>query len=552
MNLLFQLLLKFCKKEYIKVFLLFTCSLIINVIQTKNISKLTANIINSLKENNQKEAFGYFKTFVFLSVVVLVIYYGYRLLEDDLITKVRQWTRSELLKTLLKMNNENLSEKNFMRISSPINRLSVVSFSILSEILTFIIPTLLFLIIIIVYFFSIDFNLGMIVIVSNILIFFYMFMVVPDIMKKDYLYEEQCFYNENYQLELLSNIDKVIYRGQINQELDKFKTISDDTTKKAYSFYSTADTHNFITNTIVNVLIFYIVYFVIVAFFNKKMSLVLVITILNVIFLYKEKMIALLKQVIDFIEFIGRSHGVLHFFEDVIDIDYFEKNARNYDKRDLEFETIRFENVNFKYKGHNKPIFENLNLTLSLNNKIIGFTGPSGRGKTTLIKLILKMHTHYRGNIYIDDVNIRDIDADYIRENITYVNQSSKLFDRKVIENIMYGCSNMDRCEGDLKFIIEKYPKIRKLLSGIDIMNKDSGAMGENLSGGQRQIINIVGGLINPSKITILDEPTNALDGELKKDVIDMIRYFLKNKKCIMVITHDIEIKHIFDQVIEL
>jgi ATP-binding cassette subfamily C protein LapB len=162
------------------------------------------------------------------------------------------------------------------------------------------------------------------------------------------------------------------------------------------------------------------------------------------------------------------------------------------------------------------------------------------------------MYTHYKGNIYIDDVNIRDIDADYIRNNITYVNQSSKLFDRKVVENIMYGCSDLHSCNSDFKLIMEKYSKIRELLDGIDIFNKDSGALGENLSGGQRQIINIVGGLINPSKITILDEPTNALDGELKKDVIDMIRYFLKNKKCIMVITHDIEIKHIFDQVIEL
>jgi ABC-type bacteriocin/lantibiotic exporter with double-glycine peptidase domain len=552
MNLLFQLLLKFCKKEYIKVFLLFTASLVINVIQTKNISKLTANIINSLKENNQNDAFGYFKSFVFFSVVLLIVYYGYQLLEDDLITKIRQWTRSELLKTILKMNNENLSEKNFMYISSPINRLSVVSFSILSEIITFIIPTLLFLIIIMVYFFSIDFHLGIVFAMTNVLIFFFMFMVIPDIMKKDDIYEAQSFYNENYQLELLSNMDKVIYRGQINPELNKFKTISDKTTENAYSFYTTADTYNFITNSIVNILLFYIVYFIIIAFFNKKLSLVLVITILNIILLYKERMAALLKQVIDFIEFIGRSHGVLHFFEDIDDIDFVEKNMRNYDKRDLDFETIRFENVYFKYKSHNKPIFENLNLTLSLNHKIIGFTGPSGRGKTTLIKLILKMYTHYRGNIYIDDVNIRDIDADYIRENITYVNQSSKLFDRKVIENIMYGCSNADHCEGDLKFIIEKYPKIRELLNGIDIMNKDSGALGENLSGGQRQIINIVGGLINPSKITILDEPTNALDGALKKDVIDMIRYFLKNKKCIMVITHDIEIKPIFDQVIEL
>ena len=362
MNLLLQLLLKFCKKEYIKVFLLFACSLIINLIQTKNISKLTANIINSLQEKNENEVFGYFKSFIMFSILLVIIYYCYRLLEDDLITKVRQWTRSELLKIVLKMNNENLGEKNYMSISSPINRLSVVSFSILSEIITFIIPTLIFLIIIVVYFLMVDFGLGMIFIIGNALVLFYMYMVIPDIMKKDDLYETQCFYNENYQLELLSNIDKVIYRGQINQELDKFKIISDDTTNKAYSFYSTADTHNLVTNSIINFIIFYIIYFLIRAFFNKKLSLVLVITLINVIFLYKERMISLLKQVIDFIEFIGRSHGVLHFFEDINDIDYVEKNTRNYDKRDLAFETIRFENVYFKYKSHSKSIFDNLNL----------------------------------------------------------------------------------------------------------------------------------------------------------------------------------------------
>jgi ABC-type bacteriocin/lantibiotic exporter with double-glycine peptidase domain len=263
-------------------------------------------------------------------------------------------------------------------------------------------------------------------------------------------------------------------------------------------------------------------------------------------------MLSLFQQIIDFIEFVGRGYGVMHFFEDIQDIDQFDKDAKKYDKRDLDFDTIRFEDVSFKYKTHNTPIFDHLNLKLSLNRKIIGFTGPSGRGKSTLVKLMLKMYTHYKGNIYIDDVNIRDIDADYIRNNITYVNQSSKLFDRKVVENIMYGCSDFHSCNSDFKLIMEKYPKIREMLKGIDIFNKDSGALGENLSGGQRQIINIVGGLINPSKITILDEPTNALDGALKKDVIDMIRYFLKNKKCIMVITHDIEIKHIFDQVVEL
>jgi ABC-type bacteriocin/lantibiotic exporter with double-glycine peptidase domain len=552
MDLLLQIILKFCKKEYIRVGLLFIFSLTINIIQTSNVSKLTANIINSIKNNNQEETLTYLKYFIGFSIVLLIFYYLYRLLEDDLITKIRQWTRFSFLKTILKMNNENMGEKNYMRLSSPINRLSVVSFSILNDIITFIIPVCVFLLIVFGYFFSIDFQLGLIFLFCNALIFLYMYFNIPSVIKKNRTYEDQSFYTENYQLELLSNIDKVVYRGQVYPELDIFNEISEKTTKMAYDFYSSADTHSLSINTIVNLCVFVIIYFAIQAYYKKKITSIMVITIITIILLYKERMITLFQQIIDFIEFMGRAHSVLHFFEDIKDLNEFTDDNKKYDKRNLDFDTIIFENVSFKYKSHNKPIFDNLQLNLALNHKIIGFTGPSGRGKSTLVKLMLKMYTHYKGNIYIDGVNIRDIDADYIRNNITYVNQSSKLFDRKVAENIMYGCSDIHSCNSDFKLIMEKYSKIRELLDGIDIFNKDSGALGENLSGGQRQIINIVGGLINPSKITILDEPTNALDGALKKDVIDMIRYFLKNKKCIMVITHDIEIKHIFDQVIEL
>jgi ABC-2 type transport system ATP-binding protein len=81
-------------------------------------------------------------------------------------------------------------------------------------------------------------------------------------------------------------------------------------------------------------------------------------------------------------------------------------------------------------------------------------------------------------------------------------------------------------------------------------LREKSKEFARNLSGGQRQIVNIIGGLINPSKILILDEPTNALDGELKMDVINMIRDYKKNKKCILVITHDKDIRSIFDEIV--
>jgi ABC-type bacteriocin/lantibiotic exporter with double-glycine peptidase domain len=292
-----------------------------------DIHPLRQQLLNSIKKNNLDESFSYLKYFIGFSIVLLIVYYVYRIIQDDLIVRIRQYTRMAFLKTVLKMNNENMGEKNYMRISSPINRLSTVSFSILNEIITFVVPTCIFLIVIFYYLSSIDFQLGLIFIFANLLIFFYMYIVIPSIIKKNKEYETQSFYNENYQLELLSNMDKVIYRGQVNPELDIFHEISEKTNKIAYDFYFNADTHNLIVNSIVNICVFVILYFAIQSYYKKKITSVMVITIITIILLYKERMASMIQQIIDFIEFVGRGYGVMHFFEDIKDLNEFYKYA---------------------------------------------------------------------------------------------------------------------------------------------------------------------------------------------------------------------------------
>jgi ABC-type lipoprotein export system ATPase subunit len=119
------------------------------------------------------------------------------------------------------------------------------------------------------------------------------------------------------------------------------------------------------------------------------------------------------------------------------------------------------------------------------------------------------------------------------------------------MENIMYGCNDTEKCKIYLEEIM-KYPKIQELYKNVDIYNTTAGSLGENLSGGQRQVVNIIGGLIMPSKIVILDEPTNALDIELKNEIIGLINNFRKHKKCIMIISHDKDTFHIFDETIRI
>jgi ABC-type bacteriocin/lantibiotic exporter with double-glycine peptidase domain len=301
-------------------------------------------------------------------------------------------------------------------------------------------------------------------------------------------------------------------------------------------------------NAFVYFIIFATIYQNINEFYNKKIDHIMFITFLSIILLYREKMAIVIQQIQDFIEFFGRMNGVIDTFAEVSDI-----YKKSYDPNDLPFKKLVFKDVTFKYGMADKPIFNKFNLTLdTTNHRIIGVTGISGRGKSTFMKLLLKMYKKYEGEIYIDSVNIKGIDPDYIRKNITYVNQNSKLFDKIIIENMMYGCSNNASCKEHLDLIIKKYPKIDDLFQKIDIYNKRSGPLGENLSGGQRQVVNIISGLINPSKILLLDEPTNALDGELKQNVLDVINEFRNYKQCIIIITHDSSVFSLFNERIEM
>ena len=156
---------------------------------------------------------------------------------------------------------------------------------------------------------------------------------------------------------------------------------------------------------------------------------------------------------------------------------------------------------------------------------------------------------NYEGNIFIDNINIKNIDTNYLRSNIIYVSQESKLFDKNIYENLFYGCTSKHNIN---KFNeIMKFESIKRLFDNLNFNNK-VGFSGENLSGGQRKMINIINGLLIESKIVILDEPTNGLDKELKEDLIKVIKYFKNTIKCIIIISHDKDIYSIIDHKITL
>ena len=308
-----------------------------------------------------------------------------------------------------------------------------------------------------------------------------------------------------------------------------------------------------VINGIIYCVIFTILWILIQLRSTNKIDIITFISFFTILLIYRDHIIVTINELPEYLEFIGRIEYILIIFNKMLGdkTNMHELMNKTYDGHTLDFNHIRFENVFFKYDKTEKMILKNFNLDLYLNDKIIGLVGLSGKGKSTFTKLILRLYDCTDGNIYIDDTDINTIDPNYIRSNITYVNQNSKLFDKKVIENILYGCSNLETCGDNLKEILQ-YSKIQELFKNVNIHETQAGSLGENLSGGQRQIVNIISGLINPSKILILDEPTNALDPDLKKQLLLILSKFKKYKKSIIIITHDKDVHSLFDETINL
>jgi len=371
-----------------------------------------------------------------------------------------------------------------------------------------------------------------------------------DMMKYKTTYENAANDNEAYVLDILNNFDKIIFRGQAKEEIDLYKKSSDDCIEKAKEFYHNLNIHTSFLNLCIYTIILGSLYYIVKLRKTNEIDTKVFITIFTIFIMYRDKLSTLLSSIPTYLEFNGRIDYAKEKMSDLIG-DYNDIITKSYETTALPFNTIEFKHLYYKYKNTNSYLFEDLNISIEAKHNIVGITGLSGRGKSTLMKLLLKMYPCENGEIRIDGKNIRSIDPLYIRKRITYVNQSSKLFNKKIIENIMYGCESEAKCKEYLN-IIMSYPKIRNLYKHVDLVNGTSGSLGEGLSGGQRQIVNIISGLINPSPILVLDEPTNALDVELKSEILNIIDKFKMYKKCIIIITHDRDVYPIFDQIIKL
>lgn len=557
MNILYYLLNKFLQEESTNITTMIILSIIITIAQTNIISYISAIIIQSVETRDRANTMQYFNYFVMVSIAFLIIYYGYKVVQNKLLTKLTQWIKREVFEIILLSNNENMNHVNFVEFITPITRISISCYALFFDIITVIIPTFSFLLMISAFFSYVHLTLGIGFIVANICILIYLGIFWNSLTSEKHAHEVKMNDNEKFIIDILNNIDKVICRGQNKKEINRFSKMTNDCVESGIRFLSYTTNHIMVMTGMVYVIIFACTWYLIYLQSKKQITTTMFITFFTVLLIYRERVLGTIQNIPDYLEFIGRLEYIMEYFNDMLGdkANLLETVEKRYDPTsEMAFNKITFEGVDFVYANHKnstKKILDNFSITVDTQNKIIGITGLSGKGKSSFAKLILRLYEPTSGKIYIDDVDITRFDPNYIRQNIVYINQNSKLFDKKIIDNIHYGCENTKHCDAHLDEIM-KYEKIRNLFKNIDIQNDSAGSLGENLSGGQRQVVNIISGLINPAKILILDEPTNALDSDLKKEIISVINNYRKYKQCIIIITHDRDTYSIMDKIIRI
>lgn len=192
---------------------------------------------------------------------------------------------------------------------------------------------------------------------------------------------------------------------------------------------------------------------------------------------------------------------------------------------------IKFQNVVFCYKKTRKVI-DKINLVIKPGERV-AFVGPSGTGKSTIVKLLLRMHDLTAGKILIDGQDISKVKQESLWKQISLVPQEPLLFHRSLLENIRYGrpeASDEDAMRAAK--LANCHDFIAQLSEGYETM---VGERGIKLSGGERQRIAIARAILRNAPILVLDEATSSLDSGSEQLIQQSLDFLMKGKTTIVI-----------------
>jgi ATP-binding cassette subfamily B protein len=231
---------------------------------------------------------------------------------------------------------------------------------------------------------------------------------------------------------------------------------------------------------------------------------------------------------------------------DILDLENHIQNAGKNDQCDFH-KDIRFENVYFAYKD-DQYVLKDIKLTIE-PGKTVAFVGATGAGKSTIVNLLGRFYEYQKGDIFIGDVNLMDIELSCLRRNIAIVLQDVFLFSDTIHNNITLGDPLITREQViEASKVVGAHGFISKLPGSYDY---EVGERGGVLSVGQRQLLSFIRAYVYNPQILILDEATSSVDNE-SEELIQKATERLTQGRTSIVIAHRLSTIQKADKIVVL
>jgi ATP-binding cassette subfamily B protein len=374
--------------------------------------------------------------------------------------------------------------------------------------------------------FHFSLSVGLVVFATTIVYIVYSFILNEKQRRSNALYNNMSDIEKANISDVFTNIDSIKHFAKENYINSRFFDLSAKTKELQLDFWNYYKLMESGQLFIVGVGTFFLIYFSIRAFTVGS------ITIGTFVFVFTT-FSTLLAPLSGFVFGIRNMYRAIADFEDLFQYGKVENEIK--DKRGaralkVERGTIDFENVVFQYKK--KPILSGFSLKVPPHHKV-ALVGPSGAGKTTLIRLLYRLYDLEAGSITIDGANIAEVTQTSLRDSLSMVPQECILFDDTLYNNISFSNPTASR---DEVFRAIRFAQLEHFIAGLPLKEKTIvGERGVKLSGGEKQRVSIARALLADKKILILDEATSSLDSQTEHEIQKGLKGLMKGRTSIMI-----------------
>jgi len=514
-----------------------------NILAPRNYSKLSTD--------TGEHFTAIFRVIVILWMIILACYFAKSKIEEVMLPQYAKIIRNKIVVNTFEKYKNNIIDIKIGDYLERISRVSGYLIDALSSAFSTVFPSMIGMVLIILYISSIYLYAGLLLIFSVICIVFICIWMTPTIINVSNDRNEYYYSNIDKLNNKFNNLINIYLNNSEKEEIADY--LADQETYTNLYEGQIKET-NYMVNimqaiTIVSFLI--TVYICHTHYKELKMTKEQFVAIIFIMTYFMMMMRSLTTHIPYVVQQLGVAKNSEKYFRDILTFRHpVKKVVAPFQLR----EGVEFRDVSFHYPtddrtSHPKYILRHFDLTVRAGEKV-AILGGSGSGKSTLSKLLLNLYS-YEGDILLDGVNTKDIDNNVLRSMVVYINQRTQMFDTTVLENIKYG--NPGVSDQDVMDVLQAY-HLDSIYKGLqDGVHSQCGLNGNHLSLGMQKVTMLLRAYfkIADAQVVVFDEPLAGLDGDTRKKIMKMISG-IPTSKTVMVITHDREILEITDREVNL